>query len=103
MTLVACLDGVAPGVGKSTLAGSITASLAAAGYTVELFREEEVLTHSTCAGLAEEFRRCGRVDPQTLLSAAQAYIKWLQTQKPDLAVVDALFPFIPSLMAWAQP
>lgn len=100
MTLLIALDGVAPGVGKSTAATRLADELSARGLRVDHFREEEVLTRPACAVLADEFRSTGRVVPETMLEATRRYVASLDDA--DVAVVDALLPFIPSLMAWGH-
>jgi thymidylate kinase len=97
--LVIAVDGVAPGVGKSTLAEELVHAIANQGTDVVHFKEQEVLTHPACVALAKEFRATGRVECDTCLAAARNYLLWLERSGPAVGVVDALLPFIPSLMA----
>jgi thymidylate kinase len=103
MTWVLAVDGVAPGVGKSTLVDALSAALSRRGVAVLRFDEADVLTHDSFAELAREFADTGRVGPQTFLRATERYLRWLDqtaTDSNSVAVVDALFPFIPSLYGW---
>lgn len=99
MKLVIAVDGVAPGVGKSTLAEELVKSIANERMTVAHFREQDVLNHPACETLAEEFRATERVEPDTCLAVAQDYLRWLERSGSAVGVVDALLPFIASLLA----
>jgi hypothetical protein len=50
----------------------------------------------------EEFRSRGRVEPETLLGCAAAYGRWCVARAADVYVLDALFPYLPSLLAWGH-
>jgi thymidylate kinase len=99
MTVFVAVDGVAPGVGKSTLCAGLVRGLAADGWSVDHFREEEILTRPAYAAVADEFRSAGVVRPQTLLAATRRFVG---ESTADVVVVDALFPYLPSLRAWGH-
>lgn len=64
------------------------------------FREEEILSRAAFAEVARQFRDTGQVDPAALLAATTRYVESLDAQGVQVAVLDALLPFIPSLLAW---
>lgn len=70
--------------------------------TVDLFREEEILSRPAYAAVAGEFRATGRVEPQLLVTATAALVSDLQRDGVQLAVLDALLPFIASMLAWGH-
>lgn len=60
---------------------------------------------TTRAPSSREFASTGRVAPRTCLAAAERYLSWLEraaAESSATAVVDALFPFIPSLYGWGH-
>jgi len=99
MTVFVAVLGAAPGVGKSTLCDRLAAALADRGLSVDHFREEEILSRPAYAPVAAEFRASGVVRPETLLAATAEYVA---TATGDVAVTDALFPYLPSLRAWGH-
>ena len=99
---VIAVDGVAPGVGKSTLRRQIVALLTDRGITSTAFAEEDVLTHPAFSPVAAEFETTGKVGPGTLLQAAADYLRWFEEDPRDVAVTDALFPFVASLLGWGH-
>lgn len=62
------------------------------------FQEAEVLTEACFAEVAIEFRTVGGVAPGTLLRCARRYLEGLKGV--EVVVLDALLPFIGSLMGW---
>lgn len=100
--LIIAIDGVAPGIGKSTLAAAVAAQLVLRGQAVDCFREEDILTHQAYGAVAEQFRRTDRVQPSVLLAATAEYVAGLRRNGVQVAVVDSLLPFIPSLLAWGH-
>lgn len=100
MTHLLAVAGAAPGAGKSTLCAGLASWLRERGLRVDHFREEEVLTREAFTSLASEFTTTGEVQPPTLLETTEAYLAGLATAGIDVAVTDALVPFVPSLMGW---
>lgn len=100
--LIIAVDGVAPGVGKTTVMRHVVASLIGRGTDVMAFAEEDVLTHPALADVAHEFAAVGRVSPETLLDASAQYFRWFADAEEEVAVVDALFPFVASLLGWGR-
>ena len=99
MTVFVAVLGAAPGVGKSTLCVGLARALTADGWSVDHFREEEILSRSAYAAVAAEFRATGVVRPETLLTATTQYVN---DTTADVVVADALFPYLPSLRAWGH-
>lgn len=100
--LIIAVDGVAPGVGKTTVMRHVVASPIGRGTDVMAFAEEDVLTHPALADVAHEFAAVGRVSPETLLDASAQYFRWFADAEEEVAVVDALFPFVASLLGWGR-
>ena len=99
MSLLVCVWGVAPGAGKSTLCSALSAALADAGWRVDHFGEEEILTRPEFACVAGEFRRAGAVELPTLLAASARFAAAIRADGADVVVADALAPFVPTLLA----
>lgn len=100
MTRLVAVAGAAPGAGKSTLAAGLSDWMSACGLQVDHFREEDVLTRRVFAPLAREFSETGQVQLQTLLDTTTAYLTESYAHGTEVAVTDALVPFVPSLMGW---
>lgn len=100
MTLLIAIDGVAPGVGKSTLAAALADHFARRGVVVDHFREEEILTRPACTTVAEQFHSRGEVDPAALIDATKEYLLSLREAEVDVAVLDAFVPFLQSMLGW---
>ena len=98
--LVVAIDGVAPGIGKSTVASAVVMWLRERGLVVDHFREEDILSRPAFAAVATAFRESGRVEPSLLLAATDALVGDLPPG--DVTVLDSLLPFIPSLLAWGH-
>lgn len=98
-TVVVAVLGSTPGIGKSTLCAGLAAALADRGLSVDHFREEEILSRPAYASVAAEFRAGGVVRPETLLAATADYMAGMTA---DVAVTDALLPYLPSLLAWGH-
>lgn len=99
MTILVCVWGVAPGAGKSTLCSALSGALADVGLQVDHFREEEILTRSEFAGVAAEFRRTGAVTLPALLASSAQFADAIRASGADVAVADALAPYVPTLLA----
>lgn len=69
---------------------------------MDRFREEEILSRPAFRGVASELRDGGRVVPAALLAATASYLACLDAGNVEVAVMDALLPFIPSLLAWGH-
>jgi hypothetical protein len=99
VTILVCVWGVAPGVGKSTLCAALSAALADGGLRVDHFREEEILTRPEFVDVAAEFRGTGAVELPTLLAASALFADAIDAGTADVVVADALAPFVPTLLA----
>ncbi|MGW0831868.1 hypothetical protein [Streptomyces prunicolor] len=99
MTVLVSVWGAAPGVGKSTLCAGLSRSLAGAGLRVDHFREEEILSRSEFAAVAEEFGATGAVGLETLAAATERFVASVLARSDDVAIADALVPFVPTLLA----
>lgn len=99
---VIAVDGVAPGIGKSTLAAALAVRLHERGSVVEHFREEDILSRPAFGAVARQFQETGRVEPVLLLSATERYLRDLRHDGVGVAVLDSLLPFVPSLLAWGH-
>jgi len=100
--LVVMVTGAGPGLGKSTLADGLHARLAAKEPRAELFREMDILTHWCFAEVSGAFRTCGEVPVATLVADARRYVHDLDERAVPAVVLDALFPYLPSLIAWGH-
>lgn len=59
-----------------------------------------MLTRREFASLAQEFTSIGEVRLQTLLDTTVAYLAAADANNVEVAITDALVPFVPSLMGW---
>ncbi len=94
------VTGASPGLGKSSLAAALVAALRTSGLHAELFREEDIRSDHAFAALMREFESTGAVQLDSLLAAAKIYLDSVRTLDLDVLVLDALFPYLPSLLAW---
>lgn len=101
-TRLVAVAGASPGAGKSTLCAGIVDWLRGRGLRVDHFKEADVLTRDAFAPLAHEFTTTGEVQLHTLLETTSAYLTDVEQQDVDVAVTDALVPFVPSLMGWGH-
>jgi hypothetical protein len=99
VTVFVAVWGAAPGVGKSTLCAGLSQVLHDRGLSVDHVREEEILSRPAYAKVAAEFRASGVVRRETLLAATEQYVASVTA---DVAITDALFPYLPSLRAWGH-
>lgn len=91
--------GSCPGIGKTTLAEALVANLRTEGLAVAWFPEEAVLEHPAFATVADTFRKTGGVVPGELLAASEVFARSWSTCEDDVLIIDALFPFVTSLLA----
>ena len=100
--LLVLINGAVPGLGKSTLATHLTGRLRESGRDVELFQEEEILDRPEFTAVIQEWRTTNRVADGTLLAATSEYLAWCRHRSANVYVLDALLPFLPSLLAWGR-
>lgn len=100
VTCLVAVAGTSPGAGKSTLCAGIADWLRTRRLEVDHFREEEVLTRDEFGPLAREFTATGEVQLSTLLETTERYLAGAMRQGVDVALTDALVPFVPSPMGW---
>lgn len=102
MQLAALLfvTGSGPGLGKSTLARALAERLRLTGCRVVLFAEEDIETDPSFDCVMEEFRSSSRVELATLLRASSKYLDEIAKSAAEIVVFDALFAYLPSLLAW---
>jgi thymidylate kinase len=96
------VTGSGPGLGKSTLADSLSDTLQGCGISVQLFREMDIEYHPAFSAVIGEFANVGEVRRSTLLAAANEYMTEVGTLQVDVVVLDALFAYLPSLLAWGD-
>jgi thymidylate kinase len=95
------VTGAGPGLGKSTLSQAITKHLETAGLSVQAFREMEIENHPAFVQVMKEFITSGEASRTTLLEAADSYLKGVDGTA-QVIVLDALFAYLPSLLAWGD-
>ena len=99
MAQLIAVFGASPGIGKTTLTRRLAAD-APPGARVERFDEEDILSRPEFATVAAQFGATGEVDLDALLDASARFVT--SARNYDLVVTDALFPFVPSLLAWGH-
>jgi thymidylate kinase len=97
MTLLLAVTGVAPAVGKSTLARGLCDWLREVGLTVDHVEEDELLTRPGLAPIAREIAVQESVTVDTLVSTLAGF---LSSSDNDVVAMDALFPFVTLLSEW---
>jgi thymidylate kinase len=95
------MDGVAPGIGKSTLAASLARVLADSGTPVDLFPEEDLFTRSAFARVAQAFRERCAPTPETFLPAYAETIEHARAQHA-WTICDWNCAGMASDLAWAS-
>lgn len=86
------MTGVVPGLGKSTLARGLAIALDA-----PLFEESDIRSDPAFASMMDTFEATGSVPLDVLLDATSAF-----EPAPERHVLDALFPYLQSLLAWGH-
>lgn len=84
------MTGAVPGLGKSTLARGLAAAL-----DVTLFEESDIRTDPAFVEVMDTFETTGTVPLDVMLDAGAAF-----EPAPGRQVLDALFPYLQSLLAW---
>lgn len=97
MTLLLAVAGVAPAVGKSTLARGLRDWLRGSGLDVDHVEDDELLTRPGLAPIAREIAVRESVTIETLVSTLGDF---LSSSDDDVVVMDALFPFVALLSEW---
>jgi hypothetical protein len=96
------VTGASSGLGKSSLAEALARRLEGAGRRTSHFREEDIRTDPAFRGVMDAFETTGVVGLETLLDAAETYLRDVRRRPVDVVVLDALFPYLPSLLAWGH-
>lgn len=97
MTTLLAVTGVAPAVGKSTLARSLRDCLRDNGMAVDHVEEDELLTRPELAPIARELAVQETASVDTLVATLSDL---LDSRDPaGVVVMDALFPFV-NLLSW---
>jgi hypothetical protein len=94
------VTGASPGLGKSSLAEALVVTLRTAGRPARLFREGDITSERDFSAVMNELQSTGEVQLDTLLAAADAFLTSARAGSSDVLVHDALFPYLPSLLAW---
>jgi hypothetical protein len=97
---IVMVTGGAPGVGKTELSRLLAQWCAESGWTVERFDEADIFERVEFAELMAVWARGERPTLDLILGTVQAYIDTCDASGVDVFVQDALFPFLPSLLAW---
>lgn len=99
---IVMVTGAVPGLGKSTLCGSLGAALESQGHTVEHFAEADILTCDEFQDVIAAFRSTGSASREQLLDATRRYLDRCLRQRSRYVVQDMLLPYLPSLLAWGH-
>lgn len=86
------MTGAVPGLGKSTFARALAAETTAA-----LFEEGDIRADPAFETLMRSFESSGAVELAVLLDSASAF-----EPAQGVHVLDALFPYLPSLLVWSH-
>jgi hypothetical protein len=98
MCIAVC--GVAPAVGKTTLALGLDRWLDERGHRVDLVEEDELLTRPEFAPVARELAVTAHVRLETLVEATGAIIDAHHRAEESMIVFDSLLPFVSVLLGW---
>lgn len=99
MTLLLAVTGVAPAVGKSTLARGLSDWLSERGLGVDHVEEDELLTRPELAPIAREIAVQESATTETLVSTLADFVGGCDA---DVVVMDSLFPFVTLLSEWGH-
>lgn len=102
MTRLIAVLGSSPGIGKSTECVRLRDRYLAEGLRVDHFEEKEIRTRQEYAPVWASYQKSGTVSAELFLSSTEAYVKWLVTEGYDVAITDALLPYLPSLFAFGM-
>jgi thymidylate kinase len=100
--LLISVVGAAPGIGKSSVCASLAEWLSAGGRRVDHFQEEQVLTRPRFARVAADFASTGVVEPRVLVDATVHHLNDAAAEGVEVALVDSLIPYMPSLLAFGH-
>jgi hypothetical protein len=91
--------GVAPAVGKTTLAQRLHRWLAERGYWADLVEEDELFTRPEFTPVARELAVTAHVRLETLVQSAGYFVDG-DRDEDSIVVFDALLPYINVLLGW---
>ena len=100
MTTSIAVTGVAPAVGKSTVALHVARLLRDHGRRVDLIEEDELLTRPEYAPVARELAATAHVRLETLLDSTSSVLAGHADNPDDFIVWDDLLPFVSVLLGW---
>jgi hypothetical protein len=95
------MEGVAPGIGKSTLAASLATVLEDSGTPVDLFPEEELFTRPEFTQVARRFRERSSPTPEVFLPAYTSTVEQLRARNA-WGVFDWNCAGMASDLSWAS-
>ncbi len=98
MTFLVGVVGVAPGVGKTTLAANLCAWLGDRGLDCDLVEEDELYTRQELAPIARELAVQETVTPETLVTTMGDFVD--SSADGSAIVMDGLFPFVSWFRDW---
>lgn len=98
MTTLLAVTGVAPAVGKSTLARGLRDWLRDSGLEVDHMEEDELLTRPELAPIAREIAVQESGTLETLVLTLADFLN--SSDGDDVVVMDSLFPFVTLLSEW---
>ena len=100
VTLCIGVCGVAPAVGKTTLAQGLDRWLVERGLRVDLIEEDELLTRPELAPVARELAVTAHVGVETLLESVGTLMDAHESTDRSVVIFDALVPFVSVLLGW---
>jgi DNA polymerase III delta prime subunit len=86
------LYGAGSGMGKSTLARAIAEHLLLRNIRTRFVEEHEVLEIPEFQDYVRQVEQGNGDDSDTLANCCAAYIRYLETRLPEIAVMDSFFP-----------
>jgi hypothetical protein len=100
VTLCIGVCGVAPAVGKTTLAQGLDRWLGEHGHRVDLIEEDELLTRPELAPVARELAVTAHVQLETLVESVGTIMDAHAGTEGSVVVFDGLMPFVDVLLGW---